>query len=45
MIFIEKSEILWGAGLSAQEIANLSGTIAYKLFCGVNKCVKHIEKN
>jgi len=42
---IGDSAILWGDGLPAEEIANLSGTIAYELLCNVNKRVKRIEKN
>lgn len=32
--------VLWGAGLPADEIASAAGTIAYELFCGVNRRVE-----
>jgi len=41
---IGDSAILWGEGLPIEEIADLSGTIAYELLCNVNKRVKRIEK-
>jgi len=42
---IGDSAILWGKDLLIEEIADLSGTIAYELLCNVNKRVKRIEKN
>jgi len=42
---IGDSAILWGNGLPVEEIASLSGTIAYELLCSVNKWVKRIEKH
>lgn len=34
---------LWGAGLSADEVAAAAGTISYELFCAVNARVPMIE--
>lgn len=34
---------LWGEGLPAEEIAELSGTITYELFCGVTGRVRFYE--
>jgi alanine racemase len=35
--------VLWGAGLPVDEIAALSGTIAYELLCCVTSRVPRIE--
>lgn len=34
--------ILWGEGLPADDIARLSGTIAYELFCQVTPRVHYV---
>ena len=34
---------LWGEGLSADEVAHASGTVAYELFCAVNSRVKMVD--
>ncbi|WP_445083923.1 alanine racemase [Candidatus Vondammii sp. HM_W22] len=36
--------VLWGAGLPVEEIAGLTGTISYELFCGVTGRVEFIER-
>lgn len=42
---IGDSVLLWGNGLPIEEIASLSGTIAYESLCHVSKRVKRIERN
>ena len=37
--------VLWGRGLPADEVAALSGTIAYQLFCNVTSRVEFIDIN
>jgi alanine racemase len=37
--------VLWGRGLPAEEVAELSGTIAYQLFCNVTSRVDFIDLN
>lgn len=32
---------LWGAGLNASEVASHAGTIAYQLFCNLNRVPRH----
>ena len=34
---------LWGEGLSADEVAHASGTVAYELFCAVTSRVKMVD--
>ena len=34
---------LWGAGLPAEEIAGLAGTVVYELFCGLTQRVRFIH--
>jgi len=35
--------ILWGEGLPAEQIAELSDTIAYQLFCGITNRVRRVD--
>ncbi len=35
--------ILWGDGLPAEQIAELSNTIAYQLFCGITNRVRRVD--
>ncbi len=37
--------VLWGRGLPAEEVAELSGTIAYQLFCNVSSRVEFVDLN
>ena len=37
------SVILWGDGLPAEQIAELSNTIAYQLFCGITNRVRRVD--
>lgn len=36
---------LWGAGLSASEVAAHAGTIAYQLFCNLNRVPRHFTSS